>query len=367
MSETGSRKNKRKPSFLTTALSDIQSKPEAGAGEGGDSQPARRARSQPGFEVATGQETRIDKSAQSMAVMEEQIKDLSARADSVLKVMPVTKIQVRLKLEEIDPELVDVSPENERAQDLLNKAAVADIYASFQQQGQQVPGTVRPKEGGRYELIEGSRRLWCARDLKRKYLAFVGDIPDSDVRVLSRTENEHKSISVYEKAVSFQKDISDGLYKTWEQLSAAEGISKGMASNYKALVVLDPVVVRAFANVNDITAKFAVATRQALSKGGKSAKAVLDVANQIAAQNQQALSAGDDPLPAEEVAKLLRTAGKEKAVEARRGAPEVFKGAVAGSELKKSVTNKGAVKIEIKGLSEDAVERILEACKKELI
>ena len=64
---------------------------------------------------------------------------------------------------------------------------------------------------------------------------------------------------------------------------------------------------------------------------------------------------------------MLRTAGKEKAVEARRGAPEVFKGAVAGSELKKSVTNKGAVKIEIKGLSEDAVERILEACKKELI
>ncbi len=109
--------------------------------------------------------------------------------------MPVTQQEVVFELQRIDPSKIDVSPENERIQEFLDEISLRDILPSIRKQGQQFPGTVRPKKDGRFELIEGSRRLKAAVLAKKPYLALVGDVPDADVRELSVIENKHQDVS----------------------------------------------------------------------------------------------------------------------------------------------------------------------------
>lgn len=140
----------------------------------------------------------------------EEVKNSDSEGAPIVLTMPVTKQEITFELRRIDPSLIDVSPENERIQEFLDEISLQDILPSIKKHSQQKPGTVRPKKDGRFELIEGSRRLASVKLAKQEYLALVGDVPDADVRELSIIENKHQDVSPYEKAKTYQKQIERG-------------------------------------------------------------------------------------------------------------------------------------------------------------
>lgn len=293
---------------------------------------------------------------------------LREKADSIEKIMPVTKTRVRLRLVEVDPSLVDVSPENERDQGLLDESAVSDILPSFQQTGQQQPGTLRPKDNGRYELIEGSRRLFCAKLTGRGYLALLGDIPDADVRTLSRTENVHKPPSAYERAMSYQRDIDSGRYSSWAQLAAAEGVSKSTMSGYTALVETDRVFVQSFPDPNSLSAKNALWIRKTRNQSEKVAKALHETAIELISKKKSAIKAGQEPLLPDEVMTEYRRAARSVSSSTASGPtskePIIYRSTNRSRSVKHSVTRDGkAVKFEMRGVPQKTLDELLAKMK----
>ncbi|MEJ2754474.1 MAG: ParB/RepB/Spo0J family partition protein, partial [Gammaproteobacteria bacterium] len=182
---------------------------------------------------------------------------LKVSQNSLVLDMPVSKVRVKFTKTLVDPEEIDVSPENQRVQELLDKESVRDIYESILNEGQAEPGFLRRKPNGRYELISGSRRLYCVKQIEdRQYLALVGDIPDVDVRRLSRLENQQSPISVYERSLSFKHDVDGKRVKSWDALAALEGMSQRQIMKYKALSELPVEIVRSFPSPSDLSLVF---------------------------------------------------------------------------------------------------------------
>lgn len=318
-----------------------------------------------GFAAAVGGETQGERSRQSYVVMEKQIKELSEKADSYIRTMPVTKLEVRMRREYVDPGLIDVSPENQRQQDLLNRQAVSDIYPDIEANEQQEAGLLRPKAGGRFELIAGSRRLWCVTDLGRDYLAEIGDIPDADVRALSRVENAQKEISAYEKAVSYLRDIQSGRVKDWAHLAIMEGLSKPAVSRYKALAEMSPVILRAFSQANDMTTTQGVAIKKLLAESEHAAKAILDEAASLVEEKAQCLKEGGELPDGRAVFKRLKSAGEaavaKSAVTPTKNKPVIYRSKDGMITLKHKLSRDGdKVSLDVEGADEEVLARLVQ-------
>ncbi|MBB3048885.1 ParB family chromosome partitioning protein [Litorivivens lipolytica] len=367
------RKQRRISSLVAGAMEESESKPINTGGEPEVSRPPAEAKSRRrdqhvGISAATT-DSPGDRSAAAYGALKAQVKELEGKADSISLTMPVTKLDVRLQLQKIPTELIDVSPENERDQELLDEAAVADILPSFQKNGQQQPGTVRPTKGGRFELIEGSRRLFCAKTCGVDYIALVGDIPDADVRVLSRTENVHKPPSAFERARSYQRDIDMGLFKTWEQLAAAEGLNKSTVSRYKALVEIDRQFVKAFPDPNSLSTTIAEWIRKVQNSDEVKRKALLDEAASLVQDKQQRVARGEDPLDGRAVLSRLRKAVRAAGAisQPTKKKPVVYRSKDGSVELKHSLSRDGlATKIEFKGVDAAVTQAVVERLIREL-
>ena len=189
----------------------------------------------------------------------DKLKDSKGRAGEAphLKlVMPITKQEISFELLNIDPSLVDISPENERDQEFLDEIALRDLIPDIKKHGQTKPGLVRPIGNGRFELIEGSRRRRTQEILGNKFQAFSGDVPDADVRVLSVSENIKKDVSPYEKGVAYKKQMTKGEFESWAELAAVKGISTSQASRLKMLADLSPRFVKILPTPSSMSTKY---------------------------------------------------------------------------------------------------------------
>lgn len=127
---------------------------------------------------------------------------------SIQEVMPVSGETIRFKFLRVNPELVDVHPDIPRQQKMLTLKSVSDIFDSIRDSGQREPCLVRPKEGGRFELIDGSRRFFCVRALQgNELLVKSGDIPDEDVGALFEISDQKLKHSDWEKGIYYLKFI----------------------------------------------------------------------------------------------------------------------------------------------------------------
>ncbi len=280
--------------------------------------------------------------------------------------MPVSGMEVSFELHRIKWDLIDVSEENQRDQSLLDKAALDDIYPSMQKEGQQHPGTVRPRPGGRYELIEGSRRLACCRYLERTYLAWVGNVPDSDVRALSRIENKHNQISLYEKSRSYARDIENALYTSWEQLAAAEGFSSRTATRYKRMAELDKLIVRAFPNPTELTVTIADWITQKIQTNDTYKAKLLDCATELVAEREERITCGLELLSATEISSRFKKAIRVKSQQPTKKEPVTYANSSGKVKLKHSISTNGTPKLEFIGVTDRKMEQILEVIMKSL-
>lgn len=272
--------------------------------------------------------------------------------------MPVTKRDISFKLHRVDNKLIDISPENERIQVFLDEISLQDLLPSIKKHGQQNPGTLRPKENGRFELIEGSRRLAAVKLANQRYLALVGDVPDADVRELGIIENKHRNISPYEKAISYQRQIERGDFDNWTQLGAAKGISSSHIARYKACVELDELFVRILTTPSDMPLSYGETIIHLRKKGDK---LLMSKAKELLQLRQTALEDRSDFLDVEDVIKLLKSSVRTKTSMPKLKKPRIYTSIDRRMQVKHSLTNMGAVKFEISGADETQNKRILES------
>lgn len=279
--------------------------------------------------------------------------------------MPVTKQMVNFSLKEVDPKLVDVSSENERIQSFLDEISLGDILPSIRRNGQQKPGTVRPLPNGRFELIEGSRRLASVKLLGKKYLTFVGEVPDADVRELSLIENRHRDVSPYEKAKAFQRQLTSGEFSSWLQLGSSKGISDSHINRYKKAAELDELFVRILPSPSDMSLAYADDLSRLLGKGESLKENLISEAKELMQQRQEALEKGVEPLDADTIFKRLKSAVRSKAKMPTQKRPVAYRSLDGRVGLKHSLTAAGTTKLELSGLGDKEVLALLKTVKKQ--
>ena len=277
-------------------------------------------------------------------------------AAPIILAMPVTKQEVEFNLRRIDPALIDVSPENERIQMFLDEISLQDILPSIKKHGQQKPGTVRPIAGGRFELIEGSRRLASVKLAQQDYLALVGEVPDADVRELGIIENRHQDVSPYEKAKAYQKQIIKGEFENWTQLGAAKGISSSHIARYRACAELDELFVRILPSPSDMPLSYGETISQLVKK---SEGALRLKATELLTLRKAALRDKSELPDAEELIKSLKSAVRMKVETPKTWRPVIYQTKDGSQSIKHSLSSKGTTKFELAGLTEVQLEKAL--------
>lgn len=307
------------------------------------------------------------KSEKKTAQLEEELDTLLEKQGGLTSLrfqMPVTKQTVDFELQHIDPKLIDISPENERIQNLLDEISLQDILPSIKSHGQQTPGTVRPIENGRYELIEGSRRLAAVKLAGQDYLARVGDVPDADVRELSLIENKKSDVSPYEKAKAYKRQIDNGEYSNWSQLAVSKSISSSHISRYKACAELNELYVKILRTPAEMPLSYGETIKQLINKDEDS---LAEKANELLKLRESSITDIESYFDVEDIIKQLKSSVRKKPLDRPViGKPVIYKSSDKSISLKHTVTNKGAVKLEITGLSEDKVDSLMAQIQKSL-
>ncbi|WP_020208818.1 ParB/RepB/Spo0J family partition protein [Gilvimarinus chinensis] len=304
-----------------------------------------------------------DELKEQIETLKQQLTDAQAKGGAgVVLTMPVSGQKVEFVQHSVDPELIDVSPENERLQEFLDPISLGDILPSIESDGQQKPGTLRPKPGGRFELIEGSRRLASVKLVKKPFLALVGDVPDADVRALSVIENKHKDVSAYEKAQAYQRQLNAGEFKNWSQLGIAKGISTSHISRYKACVELDEIFVRILRSPSDMPLSYGETVQKLMRRDAGS---VLNEAKMLLKERKQAKDV-ESVLDAEEVLKRLKSSVRGKQVKPTQKQPVRYVSQSGKVAVKHSLTSSGSTKLELIGVKDEQIEDLVNHIVKSL-
>ncbi len=294
--------------------------------------------------------------------------ELADQSQVISLKMPISGLTVDFKKRLVDPNLIDVSDENQREQSLLDLSAVADIFDSISDEGQSEPGYVRPISGGRYELVSGSRRLFCVKNIPgRQYLALVGDIPDVDVRRLSRLENQQTPISVYERAISFQQDINAKKVKSWDALAAMEGLSSRQIKKYKALADLPIEIARSFDSPSDLSLEFADWLISKIRRNAVVREKVLALADNLYRDKAKRIHQGEVKRSSVDImSEYKRALRLKKPVQPTAKKPVVYTNAKGKEVMKHTVSSKGTQKLEFVDVPQETLEKVMLMIQKEM-
>ncbi len=161
---------------------------------------------------------------------------------------------------ELSPDQCFVSELNPRMDEFLSldDPLLSDIYRSIESMGQRDPVLAREVtvDGEiRYEIIYGKTRHYILTQLAEKYgedggyklKAWVGNIPDADVRPLAIGENkDRRDLSAYERGCDMLRLQTKGAYrgKTREEIGAIEGLSERSVGRHLDLARLPKAFVR---------------------------------------------------------------------------------------------------------------------------
>lgn len=183
--------------------------------------------------------------------------------------LPVSKQDLLMTYTELDPRDCFPSPLNPREQSLLSleDPDIARIKHSIERESQREPVKARLKhsDDGRtqWEIIEGTTRLFIAKTLTEErgvvvpLKAWVGEVPDIDIRRLAKAENrDRRDLSVWETARALAVDVTT-IYQGRQQeyIAEREGCSQATISNLLKLAELDLRIVRLVLTPSQISLK----------------------------------------------------------------------------------------------------------------
>lgn len=143
---------------------------------------------------------------------------------------------------QIESKLIDTNPNQPRKhfdEDALNELAV-----SIKNYGVIQPILVCPKEGGRYELIAGERRLRASKMAGLSFIpAIVKRFTQSEMAEIALIENlQREDLNPIEEARAY-RSLMEKYGFTQEELADKLGKSRPVIANSLRLLSLNPVVV----------------------------------------------------------------------------------------------------------------------------
>tara|TARA_R110002110_G_scaffold209215_1_gene421594 strand:+ start:2678 stop:3688 length:1011 start_codon:yes stop_codon:yes gene_type:complete len=187
--------------------------------------------------------------------------------------------KVKTVLKYVNTDECKVWEGNNRLDETRNDDSLSELMTAIEAHGQIVPAFVRPapeKSNYKYEVIYGSRRFAACSKLGEPLLTQVGIVSDKDALIMMDAENNaRKELSVYEKALSYQKWISDGYFKNRADLASSLGVSVGWVSKTQAILKVPEEVLSAFVKKSDIKAVWAIKLNSLVNLGAKFEKELI--------------------------------------------------------------------------------------------
>lgn len=170
----------------------------------------------------------------------------------------------------VDPELVDVWEGNPRYQNQLNPEKLEDLIESMRAQGQLIPAAAR-RNGARYEIIYGSRRLFAAKWLKAngypsfKFRLQIHTVDDETAFRLADEENRNRSdVSAIERATSYANALKAHYNGRQDILAEKLGMGTASMSRFMTIATLPRDIVAALPNLSDLSIREAYALAKLL-------------------------------------------------------------------------------------------------------
>ena len=186
----------------------------------------------------------------------------------------------------VDPDLVDVWEGNPRYQNQLKPERLQDLIESMRAQGQLIPAAAR-RNGDRYEIIYGSRRLFAAKWLKAngypsfKFRLQIHTVDDETAFRLADEENRNRSdVSAIERAKSYANALKAHYNGRQDILAEKLGIGVSSMSRFMTIATIPGEITDAIPNLSDLSIRDAYALAKLLD-GHESRQAAINVAGVI--------------------------------------------------------------------------------------
>jgi ParB family chromosome partitioning protein len=188
----------------------------------------------------------------------------------------------------------EISPNRFQPRRVFAESELAELESSLRASGLLQPITVRPREGGGWELVAGERRLRAANRLGWTEIpAIVRDFDDRTMLTLALVENlQRTDLNALEEAEGYQRLIEE-FELTQQQVADAVGKDRTTITNLIRILTL-PLAVRQMVEQGHMSAGHARALLVV-----KDARHQLDLANEVVARQ---LSVREVELRAREIA-----------------------------------------------------------------
>ncbi len=151
---------------------------------------------------------------------------------------PAPESDTREGIDAVAVDLIDRSPFQPRRE--FDPAALQELADSIAAQGVIQPVVVRPRAGGRFELIAGERR-WRASQLAglHEIPVVIREVPDQAAMAIALIENiQREDLNPLEEATALQRLLGEfGL--THQEIAEAVGKSRTMVTNLLRLLELN--------------------------------------------------------------------------------------------------------------------------------
>ena len=143
---------------------------------------------------------------------------------------------------QIESKLIDTNPNQPRKH--FDEESLQELAVSIKNYGVIQPILVCPKEGGRYELIAGERRLRASKMAGLSFIpAIVKQFTESEMAEIALIENlQREDLNPIEEARAY-RSLMDKYGFTQEELADKLGKSRPVIANSLRLLSLNPVVI----------------------------------------------------------------------------------------------------------------------------
>jgi len=141
-------------------------------------------------------------------------------------------------------DLIDENPHQTRR--VFNEGVLEELAQSIRVHGVLQPIVVRPKDGGRYLLVLGERRLRASRlALQDTIPAVVRRLSEQRAAEMTLVENlQRQDLNCVEQAEAFA-NLSQKFMLTQEQIGAQVGVARETVANYMRLLTLGDGIIGA--------------------------------------------------------------------------------------------------------------------------
>ena len=128
---------------------------------------------------------------------------------------------------------------------LSTEKDIEELARSISKAGLLQPVLLRPLNNGKFELIDGHRRLVAYRFLGKSAIpAIVRSMSDRDAQIQSIVGNlQRKNLTKIELASAYRKVLDNGLFSTAKELSVALGKDETFVADTLNLLKLDNQII----------------------------------------------------------------------------------------------------------------------------